>query len=112
MLAKKFRLASSREIKKIIQRGKQVKNPYMAIRYGGSFRQVSRCAVIISNKISKKAVVRNKLRRQIKAIFFVSQPKFFGNYDMVIIGRSGIVNMAFQELKLDMEALFRKAKLL
>src|SRR3989344_6840606 len=99
MLAKKYRLASSREIKKIFQRGKQVKNPYLAIRYNGSLRPVSRCAVIISNKISKKAVVRNTLRRRIKSIFFIFQPRFSGNYDMVIIGRSGIVNVPFQGLK-------------
>lgn len=112
MLAKKYRLANSREIQKVFQKGGQIKSRFLAIRFCKSIKKNSRLAVIISNKISKKATIRNKLRRQMKSIFFNLQKNFSGNYDMIIIGRSGIVGMAFQEMKCDIEAMLHRAKII
>lgn len=53
--------------------------------------------IIVSVKVSKKAVVRNKIRRQIREI--LRQANLKQGYDIVVITNKDILNKSFQEIK-------------
>lgn len=64
-LPKKARLARSRDITRVFQRSRRVETPLFTLRLHWKAAPPGRVAVIISNKVSKKAVFRNTLRRRI-----------------------------------------------
>ena len=68
MLNKKNRLGNSDLIGSLARKGKQHKGEYITFRFAGKKDLPSEFAVTISKKIANKAVVRNRLRRQIMEI--------------------------------------------
>ena len=65
MLNKKNRISNRQLIKKLFEKGRLHKNKLFTFRYLPSIEPVSKFAAVVSSKICKKAVDRNKLRRQI-----------------------------------------------
>lgn len=53
--------------------------------------------IIVSLKVSKKAVIRNKIRRRIKEI--LRQIEIKQGYDIVVITNKEIINKSFREIK-------------
>ena len=58
----------------------------------------SRLGILISSKISKKAVLRNKIRRQIRAIIDKDLPLLKPGKDLVIVVFPLILGKSFQEI--------------
>lgn len=75
-------------------------------------RKVSRVAVVISKKVLKSAVRRNRIRRRIYEYVRVQMPRFDNVYDIVIIVSSGeVLNIGTSELHEQLEQLFASAHL-
>lgn len=72
---------------------------------------VSRLGVLISTKVSKKAVVRNKLKRQIKEIIQKELPGLKSGKDLIIIVFSQILDKNFEEIKEALLGALKKLKL-
>lgn len=60
---------------------------------------ISRFGILISTKVSKKAVIRNKIKRQIRAVLHAEMPKLKTGKDLVIIVFPQILDKKFQEIK-------------
>lgn len=84
MLAKINRLAKKSDIDNLFQRGKRAFCPFFAVRFWENGRENSRFAIVVANKVTKKATVRNRLRRQIREIIRLNLSKFSNNYDILI----------------------------
>ena len=63
MLKKRFKLNTS-EFKEVFNFGKTTKSPYFILKTKDNSLPYSRFAVVVSKKISKKAVERNLIRRR------------------------------------------------
>ncbi|RLC37636.1 ribonuclease P protein component [candidate division Kazan bacterium] len=61
--------------------------------------------IVISNKVDKRAVVRNKLRRQIKNIL---RDINFSNLGLVVIVKKEILKLNFQRLRQNFLKAFKK----
>lgn len=72
----------------------------------------NRIGIIISKKISKKAVCRNKLRRQIKEIFRQHQDLIQSGLDLIIIPKKRCLQDSYSELQRSFIHLFYKQSLL
>ena len=73
----------------------------MTIKYiTNPHRKTSRVSVVISKKVHKSAVGRNRIRRRIYEIMRHELPKFAGTYDFAIIIVSGeTITMEHQDLQ-------------
>lgn len=58
-----------------------------------------RAGFMVSKKVSKKAVVRNKLRRQLSAIFYKHWRAIKNPTDMVVLVLPGAESKTFTELE-------------
>lgn len=65
MLAKEFRFHGHHSLDYTYRHGKTVRSQAMNLRFSPSKRENYRVAVVVSRKVSKSAVVRNKIRRRI-----------------------------------------------
>jgi len=84
MLGKTNRLAKDRDIKKVFARGRGFFNPFFNLKYlpaGGAVR----FTVVVSTKVSKKAVKRNRLKRIIREILRLNLKNFpLGDYALIL----------------------------
>jgi len=76
-------------------------------------RKESRVAVVISKKVLKSAVKRNKVRRRLYELIRYQLPNLNGVYDIVVIISSGeILSIEHVDLSNQLLQLFRQAEIL
>jgi ribonuclease P protein component len=73
---------------------------------------VSRFGFVVSTKISKKAVVRNRVRRLLRESVHGLVKELKPGYDCVFLVRNGIVGERFVEVSKEVELVLRKSGLL
>ncbi len=69
----------------------------------------SRFGFIVSTKISKSAVVRNRVRRLLREAIQSVLPKVKPGYDSVILVRPAIIGRRLGELSQDIKIVLRKS---
>lgn len=101
MLAKKFKLTKADNIRGILSAGKELKSHYFVIKYEETTEPHSRFAIVVSGKISKKAVERNRLRRQIYEIIRLNLEKasLKTPSKIVILPRNKTLKMEYAEIE-------------
>jgi ribonuclease P protein component len=72
----------------------------------------SRFGISISKKVSKLAVVRNRLKRQIKAALRSLMPRLQPGWTVVIVVRSSLVTCDYWQILRELEQLLRKAEVI
>ena len=65
MLAKKYRFHSRGGVKYVYQHGKTVRKSRMSLVFCDNTRGFTRVAVVVSKKVTKTAVKRNRIRRRV-----------------------------------------------
>jgi len=140
-LSKQNRLGSSRDFGKVHRKGHRAATGHLAIRAlkhkkyvsadgkpsallrvsgpanqraGQSANQPaaeSQFGISISRKVSKRAVVRNRIKRQIKAIIRERLPHIQPGWQVVIVVRTAAVECEFDDFLRELECLFKKVGL-
>jgi ribonuclease P protein component len=110
MLPKKHRLAKALEVKRTTARGRSFFNPHAVVKYlKGS--GPARLTVVTSTKVSKKAVVRNRVKRIVREAVRSLLPQLqSGEY--VIIMKAAAANVSAKTLRSSVVELFEKTKLI
>lgn len=68
MISKLNRFHGRNSLNGVYQKGKAVRGDYISMRYLATKRKDYRLAVVVSRKVSKSAVKRNRIRRRIYEI--------------------------------------------
>lgn len=90
MLAKINRFHGHASQKYLYKNGTSVRSHWVTLKYiANPRRKKSRVSVVISKKVHKSAVGRNRIRRRIYEIMRHELPKFTGVYDFAVIVISG-----------------------
>jgi ribonuclease P protein component len=85
MLPKKHRLAKTRDVQKVFARGRGFFNPYLNVKYVKTEKLSPRFTVVVSTKVSKRAVVRNRLKRLLREYIRLNFQGFLpGDYAVVV----------------------------
>jgi len=107
MLSKEHRLRNDKDIKTLFAKGKGVFGLLVNIKYRSNHILVSRFAVVVGTKVSKKAVVRNRLRRQINAIIFKRLKNFCPGFDVVLMPKKEAIGKKSKDFE---EEIFKTFK--
>tara|TARA_B100001769_G_C21627303_1_gene351102 strand:- start:116 stop:460 length:345 start_codon:yes stop_codon:yes gene_type:complete len=65
-------------------------------------------SVIISKKVIKSSVVRNKYKRRLKEVFRIHYRDKLINYELIIMPKSSIVKFDFWEMKKELDLVLKK----
>lgn len=85
MLAHTNRFHGYGSLRFLYHRGQSVRTRHMALRYIANKRRVhSRCAVVVSKKVFKSAVKRNRIRRRVFEAIRYHWPQIHGVNDLVV----------------------------
>lgn len=111
MLPKKNRLKKKKDFERIFKKGKGLNGDFLFLKIAKNNLKESRFGFVVSKKVSKKAVVRNKVKRRLREAVKLKLPGVKAGIDGVLITRPGIESKTFAELKETVSELFKKAKL-
>lgn len=112
MLPKENRLRKKKDFERVFRQGKGFKERFLALKIIENKRVESRIGFVVSKKYSKKAVLRNKFKRQLREQIRKRLKGIKGGYDVVILARGGLEKKGFQEMDEVVEKLLSKAHLL
>lgn len=112
MLFLQNRLRKKQEFENVYKQGKACSQGNVFIKFVKNNLNYSRVGFIVSSKFSKKAVERNKIKRQLRAIFQKKISLIKSEVDIVVIPRKEATTKAFKELNEDVEKVLKKAKLI
>jgi len=112
MLSKVNRLKKQKDIEWVFKRGKGVKEAFLFLKFVKNNLNASRFAFVVSLKVSKKAVLRNKIKRRLRELVKSRLSKIKKGYDIVLTAVPGLETKEFWEIEAIINKLFKKAKLL
>ena len=112
MLSKPNRLQKRRDIKEIFQKGRGIKKDFLALKVLTNNSNTNRFLFIVSQKVSKKANQRNKIKRRLRGLIRLRKNKIKKGQDIAIIALPGLGTKSFKEIGEMIDKLFREAKIL
>lgn len=112
MLAKANSLKKKKNFERVFKKGKAVKEDFLLLKFVDNGLAKDRFAIIVSQKISKKATVRNKLKRRIRAIISQKLPKIKKGFDLIFVARPGLESQDFWEIEKTIDKILTKAKII
>ena len=99
------------EFRRMYSKGKSGVSSYLVVYFRPNRRGNNRLGVTVSAKLGH-AVVRNRIRRRIREIFRLNQPKLKQGYDMIVVARGRSVRASYQEMDRAFLSVCRKLELL
>ncbi|MGK7933519.1 MAG: ribonuclease P protein component [Microcystaceae cyanobacterium] len=118
-LPKANRLKNHRTFRQVYQQGKVYKSSHLVLRtlYGGlkspeSAPLASRFGITISRKVSKKAVIRNRLKRQIRSAIRTLLPQILPGWQVVIIVRRYAIECKYEHFLRELKQLLIEAEII
>lgn len=110
MIARKNRFHGHNSLRPLYQKNKSVYSTNIKLLVGPAQKQNYRAAVVVSKKVHKSAVVRNRIRRRVyeyTRLFMADAPK---QYDFIfIVQTTQIAELPAPDVKLEVESLLKKA---
>jgi len=100
MLNKKYRFHSRGGVRYVYQKGKTIRTPNMSLIFADNTRGFTRVAVVVSKKVEKSAVGRNRIRRRIYEALRVNLEQIPKKRDYIFVVFSNkILKMPSKELE-------------
>lgn len=107
MISRKNRLKRS-EVKHVLKKGQKLFSPVFSIKFVENREKTNKFAVIISKKVTPKAIQRNRLRRQIYEILRLNDDQSENKYNIILIGSPKIIGMTYSEMEQNIKSLLKK----
>ncbi len=108
MLPKIYRLRQEKDIKALFARGKSVFDIVLGIKFKRNNFSHSRFAVVVGAKISKRATVRNLIKRRLRAILEKYLEDFRPGFDIIVLVKEGVTKRTFLELEHELLGLLER----
>jgi ribonuclease P protein component len=103
-------IQKNNDFSKIIEKNKPYKNNYFTVFVEKNNQNNYRFGISIGKKVGN-AVIRNKIKRQIKNILDTLNYKIIPEYDCIIIVKSNIINLSFNQIKEELIIVLNKVNI-
>ncbi|OGL62225.1 ribonuclease P protein component [Candidatus Uhrbacteria bacterium RIFCSPHIGHO2_02_FULL_47_44] len=105
------RLRNEKDIKTLFAKGRSVFDVTLGIRFAPNNLPVTRFTVVVGTKISKRAVVRNKIKRRIRGIVEKRLLEIKPGFDVLFLVKKETIDQTHKQLVEQIERMFKRAKL-
>ncbi len=115
MINRQFRFHGHNSLTFLFKNGKSVRGEFISLKYVKSKGDDYRLAVIVSKKVSKKAVVRNRIRRRLYEIIRTTKKDSAKSwpYDLSLqVFDESIANVSHEYLRSEITKLLKKAQII
>lgn len=110
MIGRTHRFHGHASLRYVYQHGQTVRGPLTAIKFVANERRTTyRLAVVVSKKVHKSAVRRNRIRRRLYEVFRQYEPEITKPYDIVLtVFHEQIADLPAKELQMLVRAQLRQ----
>ncbi len=108
MLPFENRIKKRRDFERILKEGKLLYSEILTIKFLENNLNLIRFGFVVSKKISKKAVTRNKIKRKLREQIRLRLIKFKKGFDLIIIAKKNIIGKESKDIGRVIEELFSK----
>ena len=91
-------LKENYEFRRMYAKGKSGVSPCLVVYCRPNHRAHNRLGITVGAKLGH-AVVRNRVRRRLREIYRLNQPRMKQGYDVVLVGRVRAASASYQELE-------------
>lgn len=105
---KSQRLLKPAEFKQVFEKRQSAHNAHFGIYAMTNTLGHARVGLVVSKKVSKKAVVRNRIKRQVREAFRLKQQDL-GAIDYVVVAKAPLSGIAFDSIVEPLQALWPRA---
>lgn len=110
MLAQKYRFHSRGGVRYTYQKGKNVRTPFFSLIFAPNVRNHRRFAVVVSKKILKSAVGRNRIRRRVYEAIRAEMDYYPEPTDYIfVVHNRAVLHTPFLELRRQIKELFDRS---
>ena len=109
MFSPKNRLRNKKDFDRVFKKGKGYKQGFLFLKVLNNDLGFNRFGIIVSKKISNKAVVRNKMKRQLREILKRKIERIKKGLDIVFLTNSGIEKQSLKDIDQEVEEILKKA---
>ena len=112
MLSKKYRFHSRGGVRYTYQNGKSIRGSRISLVFAENARGKQRFAVVVSKKVLKSAVGRNRIRRRVYEAIRLEQAKIGKPVDCIFnVYNREVATMEFSELRNLVSSLLKEAEI-
>ncbi len=119
-LPKANRLKHRKEFKQVYQKGLRCSGKYLIVRAlkdvsphsGEATLPPPKIGISISQKVSKKAVIRNRIKRQLRAIIRSLLPQLSSGWKMVVVVKPSAVGCKYEDFLQELRQLLIESEVL
>ncbi len=104
-------IKENRHFRRLYAKGKRIVTPYLVVYFQKSRDNKNHLGITVSKKVGN-AVVRNRVRRQIKEIYRTNEDLFCTGYYIVVVARGRAVGASYQKMKHALLSECKKKQLL
>lgn len=111
MISVRHRFHGYGGVRAVYQDGKGIRGPMMSLKYmDRGKRRGYRAAVVVSKKVHKSAVTRNRIRRRVYELIRRADPRLTDRKDLVLtVFSERVAELDADKLRLAVEELLNKA---
>jgi ribonuclease P protein component len=111
MLPSKNRLKKKKDFANVLMRGKFFNDIFLSLKEIKNGLEQARIGFVVSKKVSKKAVIRNRVKRLLREAIRDDLNKIKSCSDIVFFTKKGIEKKNFWEIKEVVEKLLKKSNI-
>ncbi len=113
MIASSHRFHGRASLKPVYERGRTVRSSALALRYAANTRRGKyRAAVVVSKKVHKSAVARNRIRRRIYEIIRTELSADTPAYDLIVtVFSDKVTDLSPEALRNEVGGLLAQAQI-
>jgi len=112
MLPRANRLVKESEFKQVAQKARPLHSQFLILKKIPFYDNPTVFGLVISAKVSKKAVVRNQIRRRLRAILRSGLPNIASGFKVMLVVKNAMIGRNFKEIESDLNGLLKKSNLL
>lgn len=101
-------IKENKDFSEILNKRRFIKNKYYTIYYNDKKEAYYRFGLSVGKKISKKAVIRNKLKRRLKSIIDNNKNYYQKSQDYIIIMKEACLETSYNELEKAFQDIMNK----
>ena len=111
MLSQINRLKKKKDIERVLRKGKGLREDFLILKTIKNDLNHVRIGFIVSQKVSKKANIRNKVKRRLRELIRAKLKEIKSGRDIILIVVPGLEKKDFITLKENLNQIFKKANL-
>ena len=96
---RKYRICKRRDFVRLQLEAKRFSSAVVALSVSPALGENSRLGLIVSTKISKRAVIRNKIKRRLRETFRELRPRLNGSYDIIFVARPKATESDYKSIR-------------